>query len=160
MTPEVRAILDQVRGTCDFGYVDFVDINDTNVSGSNALHCLAVWGDCESAKILIEAGIDINKHGEDGYTPLHQAASFGHLEFVRLLLEYGADVRARTDGDLPYTIARLSGNDSVCELIASYAARVAPDAQGLRRDAHWQQLGTQIDALKERIKRDCPDQSL
>ena len=81
MKPEVRSILDRVRQICDFDYVAFDDINDTNSFGSNALHCLAVWGDTEAARTLILEGINVNQHGENGYTPLHEAAGFGHFDF-------------------------------------------------------------------------------
>ena len=132
--PEVRAILDRVRDTCDYGYVPFTDINDTNSLGDNALHCVVIWGDLEAARILIAEGIDINRRGEDGYTPLHQAAAFGHSELVKLLLESGADINARTDGDLPFTVARLSGHDSICEMISAHAVRVPLDTQAKQRD--------------------------
>jgi len=40
MKPAVQAILDRVKKTADFGYVDFTDINATNALGENALHCV------------------------------------------------------------------------------------------------------------------------
>jgi ankyrin repeat protein len=97
MKQEVRKLLDQVKDTADFGYVEFNDINATNEMGDNALHCVIVWGDYESAKLLIENGININQSGEHGYTPLHQACSLGHTELVTLLLKHGANPFARTE---------------------------------------------------------------
>lgn len=159
MTPEVRAVLDRVRESCDFGYVPFEDINDTNEFGSNALHCIAVWGDAESARVLISAGINVNQPGEDGYTPLHTAASFGHYELVKLLLESGANPLARTDGYLPFTIARLSKQDAICDLISEYMQKLPPDKPALLRQAHMSQLTEQIEDLKAYIEHECDDKA-
>ncbi len=120
MTPEVKKILERVKQTADFINVEFNDINDTNELGDNALHCIAIWGDCEAAKVLIEAGIKINKQGEHGYTPLHEACDFGHKELVALLLKYHADPFTRTEGDIPLAKARLAGHDDICDLIKPY----------------------------------------
>jgi len=120
MKPEVQAILDRVKETADFGYVDFTDINATNALGDNALHCVIVWGDYAATRVLIENGIDIQKHGEHGYTPLHQACAFGHKDIVELLLQSGADPFARTEGDLPFTIARLNSQDAICDLMNAF----------------------------------------
>jgi ankyrin repeat protein len=86
----VKAVLDRVRGTADFGYVTFVDVNSTNALGDNALHCACVWGDIEAARVLIEAGININQEGEHGFTPLAVAEDFGHVGIAQLLRSQGA----------------------------------------------------------------------
>jgi ankyrin repeat protein len=155
MNSEVRAILEEVKGTPDFGYVTFDHINATNELGDNALHCLAVWGDPQPARILIAAGINVNQRGDDGETPLHVAASFGHYELVKLLLEAGADPHARTDGALPFTIARLRKRDAVCDLISEYAKKLPPDAAERARSNHIRRLNEQIDELSERIEDQC-----
>lgn len=157
MKPEVRAILDRVRDTADFGYVAFDDVNDTNEFGDNALHCLAVWGDCESAKVLIAEGIRIDQRGEHGYTPLHQAAASGHAEFVKLLLDAGADPFARTDGDQPFTVARLCGQNHICELISGHIATRAPDPFSKSNVAHLQRLAKGITDLQTRIRNECSE---
>lgn len=56
------------------------------------LHKVAIWGDVESARILIEHGTDVNAQGEDGDTPLHRA-QWG--EMIKLLLAHGADPNIR-----------------------------------------------------------------
>jgi ankyrin repeat protein len=66
MHPDVIKILERVKQTADFGYVDFSDINATNALGNNALHCVIVWGDYEAAKILVANGINVNQKGEEG----------------------------------------------------------------------------------------------
>ncbi len=150
MKPEVQAILDRVKDTADFGYVDFTDINATNAVGENALHCVIVWGDYESAKILIENGIDIQKHGDQGYTPLHEACAFGHKNIVELLLQNGADPFARTEGHLPFTIARLNSQDAICDLMNTFLkgkSHPSLDA-GQKHIAHLQDS---IKALQQEI---------
>lgn len=37
---------------------------------------------------------------------------------VRLLTDGGADVFALSEGDAPFTMARLGGHDNICELLA------------------------------------------
>ena len=120
MPPDVDAILERVKQTPDFCYVEFADINTTNALGDNALHCVIIWGDYEAAKTLLAHGIQVNEPGEHGYTPLHQACAFGRTEIARLLLEHGADASARTEGDLPFTTARLHGHDEICELLKAF----------------------------------------
>jgi uncharacterized protein len=79
---------------------DLVTFMDQSLSGPNVrgmsfgetpLHIVAVWGDVESARILLEAGAEIDVPGEHSYTPLHEAIAQGHEELVALLLERGAD---------------------------------------------------------------------
>ncbi|HXE41741.1 MAG TPA: ankyrin repeat domain-containing protein [Candidatus Baltobacteraceae bacterium] len=155
MKPEVKAILDKVKQTADFGYVAFESISDTNTFGCNALHCVIVRGDYESAKVLIENGININQKGEDGYTPLHQACSFGQKEIVKLLLENGADTFARTEGDLPFTKARLSGHNEICEVLKPYMDKKGGDESSRKRQNHLEKLDSSIKELKKQIKKHC-----
>lgn len=93
MNERVKAVLERVHDTADFGYVAFDDLNATNALGDNALHCVCVWGDVEAARLLIEAGININQKGEHGFTPLALAEKFGHAGIGELLRSLGA-VRA------------------------------------------------------------------
>ncbi len=106
MNPEVEAILERVQSTADYGYVDFTDINATNVFGDNALHCVIVWGDYEAARTLIANGININQRGELGYTPLHTAYEFDRPEIVKLLLASGADTSERVEDEKPVILVR------------------------------------------------------
>ena len=154
MHPDVLAILERVKQTADFGYVDFSDINATNELGDNALHCVIVWGDYEAAKILLAHGINVNQKGEEGFTPLHQACSFGHKEIVRLLLESGADTFARTAGDLPFTTARLSGHDEICELLRAFAKKGSGSHLQMS-DKHLQALSGSIQKLESQIDEHC-----
>ena len=36
---------------------------------------------------------------------------------VQLLVERGADLNALTEGDAPFTLARLKGHDHICDLL-------------------------------------------
>ena len=154
MHPDVIKILERVKQTADFGYVDFSDINATNALGNNALHCVIVWGDYEAAKILVANGINVNQKGEEGYTPLHEACSFGHKEIVRLLLESGADISARTAGDLPFTTARLSGHNQICDLIRAYPKK-GNDAYSQKHNSHMQALADSIEESQAKIDENC-----
>jgi ankyrin repeat protein len=67
MNDELKKLLERVVSTADFWDVDFsMDINATNSTGDNALHCVAIWGDVDGAKLLIEAGINVNQFGDRG----------------------------------------------------------------------------------------------
>ncbi len=154
MHAEVKAILERVKQTADFGYVDFADINATNALGDNALHCVIVWGDYEAAKILVAHSINVNQKGEEGFTPLHKACSFGHKEIARLLLQSGADPFARTAGDLPFTTARLSGHDEICELIGAYTNK-GSDTHLEMHSKHLRALAGSIEKLEKQIDTHC-----
>lgn len=154
MHPDVHAILERVKQTADFGYVDFSDINVTNALGDSALHIVVRWGDYEAAKTLLAHGINVNQKGEEGYTPLHEACSHGHKEIAKLLLESGADAFARTAGDLPFTTARLSGHDEICELIRKFT-RKGDDPHLQRQNRHLQALSDTIQELERQIDENC-----
>lgn len=152
MSPEVKAILDRVKQTADFCCVTFDSINDTDDLGNNALHCVVIWGDYEAAKTLIKNGINVNQRGEHGFTPLHEACSCGRKEMVELLLEHGADVRARTEGDIPFTTARLSGHDEICELLKPFMEVHDQDESGQKSQKHLEKLDSSIKDLEKQIK--------
>jgi len=118
MDEQLEAIFARLRGTADFADTDFSDVNATSSDGDNALHCVVRWGDLEAAKALLDAGIDINKAGDLGYTPLHEACTKGNAEMVKLLIDRGADLFALSEGDTPFTMARLSGHDNICDMLA------------------------------------------
>lgn len=146
MDSQVRRILDKVASTADFAGVEFESINTTNSLGDNALHCVCLWGDAESARTLIDAGIPIDQFGERGYTPLHVACMAGHIAVVELLVARGADLFAQSEGDLPFTVARLGGHDAICDYLSPFMA----SAQATQRNVFIQ---SRIDQLRREIAR-------
>jgi len=152
MTTPLHALLHKIASTADFSEMTFADVNEANVLGDNALHCVAVWGDLGAAKLLVEAGVDVNKFGERGFTPLHVACAFGHMELVRYLVASGADLHARSEGDLPFTTARLSRQDAICD----YLAPLMVSAQEKDRDIYIKsrigQLKREIAALEAKLQ--------
>lgn len=149
MKPEVETILSRVKQTADYGYVAFDTINDTNVLGNNALHCAVVWGDYEAAKVLVENGINLNQKGEHDYTPLHEACSHGHKEIVKLLLENGADTNARTEGNLPFTEARLGSHNEICELLKPFMQKQGGDESSRKHQKHLEKLDSAVKNLEK-----------
>jgi ankyrin repeat protein len=118
MNDRLKSIFETLHRTADFADVDFTDVNACSIDGDNALHSVVRWNDLESALTLIDAGIDVNKAGDLGYTPLHVACMGGKTEMVQLLLDHGADLFALSEGDAPFTSARLAGHDQICDLLA------------------------------------------
>jgi len=118
MGSQLEEIFARLHGTADFADIDFSNVNATSSDGDNALHCVVRWSDLAAAKALIDAGIDVNKAGDLGYTPLHVACMQGNAEMVKLLIDSGADVFALSEGDTPFTTARLGGHNDICELLA------------------------------------------
>lgn len=151
MNEQLQAIFAQLRGTVEFAETDFSDLNATSSDGDNALHCVVRWGDVGAARVLVDAGIDINKAGALGYTPLHIACMRGNPEIVTLLIERGADIFALSEGDPPFTTARLSGHDNICDILTP----LMNDAQ--KRDskawvrARIAQLKREIVSLEKRL---------
>lgn len=92
MDENVKQLLEKIKTTPDFCGVAFDSINDTNVLGDNALHCVCVWGDMVAAKLLVENGIEINQQGEGCLTPLNMALDFEHKELAAYLISKGADI--------------------------------------------------------------------
>ena len=154
MNTEVLAILEKVKSTADFGYVEFTDVNATNELGDNALHCVIVWDDIEAARALIKAGINLNQKGEDGRTPLVQAIDFGNRAMVELLLQSGADPLLRPDGYLPVTYAIIAGRRDLADIISSFSSSRVDESLE-RKHRHMQRLSEGIEQLTKQIEAEC-----
>ena len=61
-----------------------------DVNGNTPLHCAALGGDPEVARMLLEGGADVEAGNSEGDRPLHLAAGAGNLAVLRLLLQVGA----------------------------------------------------------------------
>ena len=114
MNPELEAVLAKIRRAELPTFMD-LPIDHAHVRGVNfgdtLLHIVAVWGDVESARVLLDAGVEIDLPGEHNYTALHEAVGQGHVEMVRLLLARGAD---------PYKV-----NDLECDAFGQ--AEISPE---------------------------------
>lgn len=66
----------------------------------------AMFGDAETARLLLDKGATINARNGDGSSPLHGAAFLGHNAVVAVLLSSGADAKSQNlGGDFPYDSA-------------------------------------------------------
>jgi uncharacterized protein len=92
-----------------------------NAMRNQPLHaCIALSGDPETVRLLIDQGADLNAVQAGGYTPLHQAAAAGRRELVLLLLAAGADPNQLCDqGKRPRDYAQERGHKEVVELLRS-----------------------------------------
>lgn len=109
-------------------------IHATSSTGETALHYLAVEGDTEAVKFLIDKGADVNTATPYGDTPLTGAAQAGHVETCLLLIEKGADVNAK-DG-IDFTAMHHAAKAGKSEILdALLAAGGRADAQGEYGDA-------------------------
>ena len=74
--------------------------------GVTPLTSAALFGQRETAELLIKNRADVNQKNRDGGTALHGAAFLGHADTARLLLENGADVNAENyEGETPLNAA-------------------------------------------------------
>ena len=81
-----------------FDGVSAIEVNGRyGVFQETPLHILAIQGDIEGCRLLLEAGAEVDYPGEQGFTALHEAVSQGHPEIVKLLLEYGSDPSLTTE---------------------------------------------------------------
>jgi ankyrin repeat protein len=75
---------------------------------------LAISGETEAARELIDRNTDVNQAQSDGTTVLHWAVYHNDEDLIRLLLRRGADVTARNDyGATPLSQATIIGNPYV-----------------------------------------------
>ncbi len=153
MDDQLKRIFARLRETSDFAETDFSDVNACGSDGDNGLHCVVRWGDLSAAKALIDAGLDVNKAGDLGYTPLHVACMQGNLEMVKLLINQGADIFAPSEGDAPFTTARLGGHDHICDFLAPLMEQAQSLDPKIWVHARIAQLRREIAYLEEKLAR-------
>ena len=151
MGNQLDEIFARLHETADFAETDFSDVNATSSDGDNALHCVVRWGELAAAKALIDAGIDVNKAGDLGYTPLHVACAEGNAEMVKLLTDSGSDLFALSEGDAPFTTARLGGHDNICELLAPLMEETQKRDPNVWVRARIAQLRREIALLEKKL---------
>lgn len=127
MNTRLQAVLDKLRyaNLPTFMDVEIIGPKTKGRSfGDTPLHIMAVWGDTESASVLIEEGAEIDARGEDDYTPLHNAIEQSQIDVARLLLEAGANPFLKTrNGADALELAELSGHNEILKLLTDRIER-------------------------------------
>ena len=95
-----------------------IDVDDTNIKGSTALHVASEAGHENIVQYLLEVGkANINCRDNRKYTPLINACNRGHLRVAFMLLRHGADYSLRQMwGMCAYDMAKYRGYASICHL--------------------------------------------
>jgi len=119
MSPALAKVFQKIRDAALPSFMG-LELTDPNVRtrgfGETPLHIVAIWGDVDSANVLLDEGALIDVPGEEGCTALHEATLQGHAEMVRLLLRRGADKKLKSNfGDF-YEIAGRSENPEIRKL--------------------------------------------
>jgi ankyrin repeat protein len=104
-----------------------MDVNDVHdEDGDSPLHCVAVDGELEMCKYLIEvknANVNILNHERE--TPLYIAAMNGHLDLCQYLHDKGAYLDTRnTEGFTPFIAAAMYHQLNVCKFLHREGAHV------------------------------------
>ncbi len=151
MDEVVGRFLTELRELPLWDGIDVSDINACAIDDDNALHVAVRRKDISMAKALIDAGIEVNKAGDLGYTPLHVACMKGNREMVELLVASGADLFALSEGDSPFTTARLFKQDHICLLLGPLMERVRRNDPKIRIAARIRQLKRELAALEAKL---------
>jgi ankyrin repeat protein len=145
----IKFLKDLKEDIPSFEDADFSNINWSNHEGENALHIAVIRNEYDIAKELIGLDVEINARGDRGHTPLHEAASMSDLRFVKLLVESGADVHALTEGDPPFTLARYSKKDDICDYLSTAMKDVQSKDRTTRAKAQIEYLKRKVDRLEK-----------
>lgn len=88
-----------------------------NPQQNQPLHAaLALSGDLETIRLLLDAGAEVNATQAGGFAPLHSAASAGRREAAELLIARGAHpAQADHQGHPPSYFARQRGRAELAE---------------------------------------------
>lgn len=96
------------------------DVNALNDSGESPLMLVAIQGQTELARRLLERGAKVNL---PGWAPLHYAASGPATALVELLLARGAEVDgASPNGSTPLMMAARYGNERNVDVLLARGA--------------------------------------
>ncbi|MVW79913.1 ankyrin repeat domain-containing protein [Bordetella sp. 02P26C-1] len=154
----MRAVVDGAWNVFDVLAADpRTDLNAVNPANETALMYLAVAGDTERARKLINRGAQVNRLG---WTPLHYAASKGHIQTAKLLLAHNAMVNAPSpEGTTPIMMAALSGNREMVKLLMDAGADVTTRNLKGQNAADWAytakqgKLGDELTKLIAQVER-------
>lgn len=129
MSPDLQSVMEKLA-RAELPPFEGVALNNPNARsrnfGDTPLHIMAIWGDGESVRILIQEGAEIDARGEDDFTPLHNAVEQNKIEVVKLLLDSGANPNAETaDENTAYDLAEILERREILDLLNE---RGRPDA--------------------------------
>lgn len=137
-SPKALAYLAQLSGT---------RIDAANSRDETALMLVALHGDLQSVKVLVERGAEVNR---PGWTPLHYAAAGGHVPVIAFLLDESAYIDAQSPNrTTPLMMAaRQKHTNAVRVLVeagadpaqrneAGYGAAEYMEAHGEKAEAQW-----------------------
>jgi uncharacterized protein len=100
-----------------------VSVSDPSTLGrysNRPLHVVAVWGDCDAIKMLVDAGAKIDERGEHGFTPLMEAVAQSNSDAVKFLVQLGASAIPNDDGQRPSAYASLVGNSDLSKWLSTH----------------------------------------
>lgn len=131
-----------------------VNIEAANQQGETALMLLAVLGETDRARKLLDRGAQVNRLG---WTPLHYAASRARLDTAKLLIARKAIINAPSpDGTTPLMMAALSKNDAMVSLLVEAGADATTrnlsnlSAADWARSADATRIANRLDELAKR----------
>ncbi len=97
-----------------------LDVNALNEAGESALMLVAIQGDLDLARRLLERGAQVN---QPGWAPLHYAASGPEPRMIALLLDRGADIDAGSpNGSTALMMAARYGSEAGVDLLLQRGA--------------------------------------
>jgi hypothetical protein len=96
------------------------DVNLADTTGCTPLYSVALRGQLDEVRILLNLGADINRPGMKGLTPLMIATYIQHQEVVKWLGKAGADTGAFIHNGPNATAATLSRDSGACHEQTAY----------------------------------------
>ena len=82
---------------------------------------VAILGDAEWCRVMLEGGADVEGEGRIGRRAIHDAAFLGHKDTVAVLLEHGADVNAEDVFYVtPLRLATINGHADTAALLREH----------------------------------------
>ncbi len=109
-----------------------VDVNETAVDGTTALHWAVQRDDTKMVEMLIRSGANAHAANRYGVRPLALAAVNGNADILKLLLDAGADPNAGLSPDETAVMAAArTGKIDALKLLLDHGGRLdARDARG------------------------------